>query len=282
MEILINELSLDCQFYSEKDFIENGLTPIVPVLKLLNEQNFSLMKKYDFYETKVTSSKTIYNILTEEDISRSYDIIRKFKSLLTKLFVAPFWQDNQRHSDEDIYILNNEKINGSSIAESCERDKVILSFFHECYLKKNISIFKNNISFTINNIFKVENYYDFLNEKGLLSVEEVFKIKFSGTKLNFSTMLPEYGFALLNDKNIISTFLQSFEKFIKMNWNDILKDKGFNYKQYNDATLFKNSHPGKTIYKFRVSEKYRCFGYRECDSFYVIRFELDHKLSDKG
>lgn len=36
------------------------------------------------------------------------------------------------------------------------------------------------------------------------------------------------------------------------------------------------------IFKFRVSEKIRCFGYREKDTFFVLRIDLEHKLSDKG
>lgn len=36
------------------------------------------------------------------------------------------------------------------------------------------------------------------------------------------------------------------------------------------------------ICKFRVSEKFRCFGYRKKDTFFVLRIDLEHKLSDKG
>lgn len=38
----------------------------------------------------------------------------------------------------------------------------------------------------------------------------------------------------------------------------------------------------KGIKKFRITQRNRCFGYVENGVFYVLRFDLDHELSDVG
>ncbi len=71
-----------------------------------------------------------------------------------------------------------------------------------------------------------------------------------------------------------------------MSWNDISISDGLDYKEYSpnkENNWFKNTKfSDKKIYKFRVTQKYRCFGYRELDTFYVLMFDIEHKISDKG
>jgi len=52
------------------------------------------------------------------------------------------------------------------------------------------------------------------------------------------------------------------------------------FKEYQN-TINQNYRHMKT-YKFRVSQKFRCHGFRKNDLFMVIGFETDHKRSDRG
>ena len=109
--------------------------------------------------------------------------------------------------------------------------------------------------------------------------------KFENTNLNFTRLETDYGFIVLNATQQ-KEFLSTFHKFSQMSWSDIIKSgankKGLNYKLY-DGDWFKNTEYSNTnIFKFRTSQKYRCFGYREKDEFFVLRFEIDHKMSDNG
>jgi hypothetical protein len=63
-------------------------------------------------------------------------------------------------------------------------------------------------------------------------------------------------------------------------WDQIHTDKGLDYKEYHETIGM--HYRGVKTYKFRASQKFRCHGYREKDSFVVIGFETDHKLSDRG
>jgi hypothetical protein len=77
-----------------------------------------------------------------------------------------------------------------------------------------------------------------------------------------------------------SLFVDTFRKFEELTWDQIHDDKGLDYKEYHG--IIGTCYRDIKIYKFRASQKFRCHGYREKDSFVVIGFETDHKLSDRG
>lgn len=127
----------------------------------------------------------------------------------------------------------------------------------------------------------IEVYIDSLNIEPL----EYCLRKFKDSNLNFSLLEDTHGFNILSIYQQ-KKFLSTFHIFSQMSWDDILKSsankKGLNYKSY-DGDCFKNTeYSKKNIFKFRTSQKYRCFGYRDKDVFFVLRFEIDHKISDNG
>lgn len=164
-------------------------------------------------------------------------------------------------------ICENSCFQEKTIKISCEQESRELKNY---FLEDNLEI-----------ISDIEKYFDSLD---LDPLEYCLK-KFQNTKLNFSLLESEYGFDIL-DSIQQKEFLSTFYKFSQMNWNDIIKSsankKGLNYKQY-DGDWFRNSvYSGKNIFKFRTTQKSRCFGYRENDEFFILRFETDHKISDNG
>ena len=70
------------------------------------------------------------------------------------------------------------------------------------------------------------------------------------------------------------------------NWIAIATDKGLDYKTYNknkkSKRYFSDEQWKKGIKKFRITQRNRCFGYVNNGIFYVLRFDLDHELSDVG
>ena len=73
-----------------------------------------------------------------------------------------------------------------------------------------------------------------------------------------------------------------------MSWDNIMSSDGLEYKKYNKPNKRKKgwfregTYKNTDIYKFRVTQEYRCFGYRTGDEFFVLRFEIDHSISDNG
>jgi len=281
MDILINELSLDGQFSSVTDFIYKGLNPFITILDEITALDYTLLKKYDLYDSMITGDKTLYDILIGS-ISREYDQIRKFKRKLAMLFEEPYWENDKKHYDYDTYLFDGREINNSSLAESCARDRVVVSFLHRNFKILKLQVLKNQEGISIDNLYDRLHFLEFLRSREKIEFEKYIRQRFRGTKLNFTFISKHSGFGLLNSDEVENSFLSSFEKFIKMSWDDISKDDGFEYKPYKDQGLFKRKYNDKNICKFRTSQKYRCFGYRENDTFYVICFESNHKLSDKG
>ncbi|MCR4344494.1 MAG: hypothetical protein NUV44_06985 [Candidatus Scalindua sp.] len=281
MDVLINELSLEGQYSTVNEFLSDGLSAFINVLDEISITNHLLLKKYDFYKTRITKEKILHDILVG-NISREYDLIRKFKRKLSMLIEGPYWEDDKKHSDDDSYLFGNGKINGSSLAESCERDRVVVSFLHSKFKILEIPVFRNRDEILLDNLYDEFHFLELRRSREELSFEEYVRLKFADTKLNFSLIDDKFGFALLNTTDEKNAFLSSFDKFIKMSWDGILMDVGFEYKTYKNRNIFKRKYSDKNIHKFRTSQKYRCFGYRENDTFFVIRFESDHKLSDRG
>lgn len=161
---------------------------------------------------------------------------------------------------------------------------------NKCFLDETIYIKCDNESRELKN-YSLEDSEEIINDIEIyiesLDVEplEYCFRKFKDSNLNFSLLEDDYGFDILNSDQE-KEFLSTFNKFSKMSWSDIIKSgankKGLNYKAY-DGDWFQNTkYKDIKIFKFRTSKKYRCFGYREKDEFFVLRFEVDHKMSDNG
>ena len=141
MEILINELSLNGQFASDEQFIGNALPPLISLLREVDYNKDLLLKKHDFFASKITANTTIYDIIVG-NISRQYDEIRRLKLHLVCLFENPYWEDSQKHSVDCVYLYNSKNVCQQSLAEACERDKVVISFVNPEFSSTNLTVNK--------------------------------------------------------------------------------------------------------------------------------------------
>lgn len=279
MEVLINELSLHSQYENEDNFIEIGAIPFVSAFNELNKGRDTVFKKYDLYSYKITQELTLHDFLTSEK-SRISDATRRLKSSLSSFILdEPYWENSQIHSFENSYSYKNENLIGFSIAEACEREKVILSFNSINFNLNKIIILKNESEeIEIDNLFDKGHCNELKRERNIILIEDYCVNRFKGNKLDFSKIDKKDGFELLKREDE-DLFIDAFRKFTELTWPQIIVNDGLDYKPYPDNDkVFKNV-PHK-IHKFRVSQKYRCFGYTDNGVFYVLRFDLEHKLSD--
>jgi hypothetical protein len=277
MEILINELSLSGQFASPEQFVNEALPPLLAVLKEVDSTRDLLLKKYDLFSARIDTGTSIYDIIAGPT-SRLYDEIRKFKSQLAALFENPYWEDSRKHSTDCTYIYNDNNVCNYSIAEACERDKVIISFVHPDFSMTQLSVIRNDTEIKVDNFFNKGHYTETAWKKEIINCQEYCIRKFAGGKLDFSKIDKKEGFSLLK-KEDESLFIDGFRKFAELSWQQIGVDDALDYKPYPDNDNVFKDIPYK-IHKFRTSRKYRCFGYVDNEIFYVLRFDLKHKLSD--
>ncbi|MDK2082907.1 hypothetical protein PT502_03740 [Aliarcobacter butzleri] len=281
MEILINELSLDGQFNDEEEFLDN-FDSILKIVKLIELLNFSLLKEYMLFDRNITANFKLV------DFSKSKnDRARKFKSFLLKLAQnPPFWNIDKKHNCSDVYQYSSKNICDTSLAESCERDKIILSFKHDEFKNLFCNVLKNQEPINLLNIININMFLDYLFKNGEIGCFDYCKNKFKDSKVNFEKINDGYGFDSLKTSQQEKEFIEAFELFDRTDWANILTSEGLEYKPYSASksnNWFKGTEfENNSIYKFRVTQKYRCFGYRNGDIFYILRFEIDHKISDNG
>ncbi len=277
MDILLNELSLDGQF-TDKDIFLDNLENLLYTIKVIEQLKFSLLKDYSFFNSQVTNSESFIEIAQSKD-----NRVRKLKSFLLRLSNnPPFWNTEQEHNCSDnSYIFNSNNICETSLAESCERDKFILSFKHNDYLEYNLLIKKNTNKINLYNILDRNLFLDYIFNLDKIIPLEYCKLRFKNTNLDFTLLDEITGFNLLNKKQV-KEYISSFIKFSLMEWINIDNDVGFQYKPYTGDIFKKTKYAMKNIKKFRTSQLYRCFGYRQENIFYVIQFEINHKISDNG
>ena len=183
MDILINELSLDGQYSTVNEFLSEGLSAFINVLDEISITNHILLKKYDFYRTRITKKINFHDILVG-NISREYDQIRKFKRKLAMLIEEPYWENDKKQSDDDTYLFDNVKINDSSLAESCERDRVVVSFLHSKFKTLKIPVLKNQDEVEVDNLYNRFHFLELRQSRNELTFEDYVRQKFKGTKLN--------------------------------------------------------------------------------------------------
>jgi hypothetical protein len=168
MELLLNELSLSGQFESVDQFVEKGVLNILGVFAELQEED-KVLKKYDFYSYRVTSSESIHDVLAGS-LSRTYDELRRFKIHIAKFFDEPYWEKSQRHDASLEYSFQAKAVSNTSLAEACERDRIIISFIHEDFKNSPISVSRSTEDIAIDNLFEDGHYTTVLHARGLLTV----------------------------------------------------------------------------------------------------------------
>lgn len=289
MEIVLNEYSLDGQFET-MDLFFDSLIPIIKIHKLIKEADtVALLRHHEMYQRLVTHDKTLHDVMVDNR-SRTSDEIRVFKRMIRELTSEdPYWTTLPRHKASDSYVnatYGSIPANGHGLAEACERDKVIVSFKHPAFEDDTIEILKNNKPIIIMNFIDPSQLSELMHERGLVTPHLYCKYRFNSEKLCFDLLEEDHGFGLLTEGEE-RAFISSFKSFHELSWDEILKSDGLEYKLYSpsrkEEDWFRRSqYTNKNISKFRTSRKYRCFGFREGDAFFVLRFELDHKESDKG
>jgi hypothetical protein len=187
MEILINELSLTGQFQDFDDF-KSALIPFMKTMNEFDRNNDIVLKKQDFWSCHiVNSSQTLHDFSNQKSLE-----ITRFKSFFRN-FNEPFWESSQKHNVADSYEYNGHNISGSSLAETCERDKVMISFIRDDFSKTVLPIAKNKQNIDVDNLFEETHYIEVAYRKKQISKCDFFARKF---KFGLITLLEnEYRFA---------------------------------------------------------------------------------------
>jgi len=276
MDVILNELSLDAQYATEMMFLDD-LQEIVKITTLFEKlHEIVLLKNQNLWSSKITASKTLQELL----YIKGNPLLTKLRTNLLKLTSnPPYWEEDRRHTCENnSYLYKDKDIYDSGIAESTERDRVVLSFTHDNFQDLQLSIHKNASDVYVDNLLDFKSTLLSLLNTGVMDEESFCKYYFYETNLNFVLLNEARGFSQFGSTEK-KQFIEQFKLFSKMDWDEIISSDGLQYKRYNNSLA---GYEAANIYKFRVSQKFRCYGYREEGVFFVVHLEVDHALSDRG
>lgn len=290
MDCILNELSLNGQFSTIQNFVESGVKPIVDVMNDMVKCGVALLyKKSTFYSCFVTSDKNFYDVIFG-DCSRQNDEIRRFKNKLARLQNEPYWDSIPKQDSNVDYLWEKRvgeivNVNNTALAEVYARKMYLISFTHDDFIGRKVKVKEKDKEFLeIPNIWAGGQLQDELFNSGQLRLSDYLPSKFA-RKLNFSELKQKDGFDNITKANL-NLFLDSFRMFENKSWQGIFTDDGLEFKEFHQNRKTKNffsaKYWSKGIYKFRVNDKIRCFGYKSNGLFYLLRIDLDHKLSDLG
>lgn len=291
MEHILNELSLVGQYSSIDDFVEHGAIPLADVLTEISKFGGSLLyKKSDFYQCKALPDKMFYDVVFAVGDARRSDELRRLKSRLAVLMNDPYWDLNAKQNNAALYLMvdasqKDINVSGTSVAEAFVRNACLVSFSKSAFEQATVIVkestddeYKN-----VDNVWQKGQVCEALRKAGFLSIPDYIVHTYSG-KLDFSLLDTQY-FALINLENV-SLFESGFKKFNELSWQQIIVDTGLDYKEFDlnrrTRSYFPNEIWQKGVMKFRITRGIRCFGYVEDGVFYVLRFDLEHELSDLG
>ncbi len=289
MDFILNELSLDGQYRDIDHFATHGVRLLTEVLQELRVLNVSpLLKKSVLYDRPVTTSASFYEVIYSSE-SRINDSLRRMKGLMASLMNEPYWDTDQRQNPDARYWMLcgaiKEDVSGSSVAEAQARHACLVSFVPSAFQTDSMSVEVEgeNDTFLVDNVWCKNQARDILLRSKAIGYDAYFRGRYR--KIDFGGISSKNGFNLITPTNI-DLFKEAFYKFDSLSWEDILGYPGLDYKRFhknsNTQECFTPEQWRMDIFKFRVSEKIRCFGYREKDTFFVLRIDLEHKLSDKG
>jgi len=290
MEYIINELSIDGQYQNINDFANHALTPLAAILKQLRELDATVvLKKSDLFNAEICPGIHFYEINGRYS-SELGDKFRSLRSHLAAVQTEPYWDEQPVQDMAATYLMVDGNdvvdVSCSSVAEAKERQDILLSFPSTRYTKDALEVCRKDETkySSVHNVASIDSLHELLFRMGALDKSKYFSQKFC-EKLNFEELKERFGFNLISERNI-SVFLSAFRDFERMTWQQIRTSDGLDYKKFhcnrNTKSYFTDEEWKKGIFKFRVNQEIRCFGYEQENVFHVLRIDLDHVLSDLG
>lgn len=294
MVYVLNEQSLKGQFANGDRFATDGMTPLLGVIQTLSAFGVNdILKNSTFYNSKVAPDKKLHELMQ----GRMSAPVLAVCSQLSRMQGEPYW-DLAPHQDLSKHYLIQRQgeddakvevdVAGTGVAEAYARNGCMISFKGGDYDEPTENVRREDEQEygenSVTNLHDRAETEQFLFDSGHIDYQSYIKSRYCG-KLVYDELSTNHGLNLVNRYNF-REFINSFRDFEDYTWQQIITSDGFDYKEFhknkNTKAYFTQEQWEKGIYKFRITQEIRCFGYRDGERFYLYRIDLDHILSDKG
>ncbi len=283
MDFILNEESLKGQFADIESFLRS-LSANTRCFELIHKNGKNAIYKIlDFYKCQVTPDERISDL---KKYQYSDELLRFQIQLDQEIQTVPYWDENPMHDMARGYLWKGQDVTATAIAEAAERKAPLLSFAHDLFADRELEVVMSDIVQKVYSVYSPGYLAETCSGPIGLSRLDQLKIRYRDTRIDCTFLEEKYGPDMLEDSEYLMLVL-SLDKFIShTSWEDIDRDDGLKYKKYRPSDKedwFRGSiFQQQTIMKFRFSDVLRAYGYRHKDRFRLLRFERDHKRSNKG
>lgn len=289
MEFFLNEVSLQGQYSSMEDFI-NDLGDTVRGIKLIKaDPNSVIYKTEKFYNSQVTKSKKLL------DLKHTHvtDELMRFQLMLDQeINNEPYWEEDfQQNMEHCKYYWDKTDVSGTAMAEAAVRGAHLISFKYkglvDCIVNISEEQKESKETYAIHSVNSDKYLAKCLCDEIRLSRNDYLNTIFRGTRIDYTTIEKDYDANIL-EKSEYDVLIKTLQKFAEHDsFDTIALDDGLEYKKYKPSMKEKDMFSAAKyrkyqIMKFRFSLRMRAFGYRKGDRFNLLRIERDHKMSDFG
>lgn len=187
MGVIANDLSLEGQFNSIEEFLDDISDNILPIIKLLEKSNLGILTSYDFYDLKITNDLKIINLdSNKKEGLPEYSYIIHYLSKIS--LSEPYWEKDPKSNNTKKYISEfTDKENNYCLAEAFERGKPIVSFKHKNFRTNYIEIIVDEEKKLVSNMYNRESALKILKEDNIIKPIDYLISKF---KLDKSFGIP--------------------------------------------------------------------------------------------
>lgn len=247
MEVLLNDKSIAKQF-TEDTFMGYIKNEVLPIMKLLNDNEITLLKEYSTYGRMITNEKTVYDFI----ICKGNPIIDRFKDHLVQLTsVAPFWNDDIKTKVDVQYKCTIKDI-PNCITETHEREGMLFSLINGGYDDSYINLTCNEEKNSIRNFCKLIELKHHFAEIGFITLwnSNSFNVDCIGYKFEIrfredNHSMPHFHLSNANesasisipDADILAGYLQKSQKAISWSIRNM----------ENIVALWNQYHPEKIV-----------------------------------
>lgn len=272
MNVIFNEFSIDGQYDNLEEFIDSLSKDTLPAMAYLEKKGgFLLLKSNTIFKRNICHNVNFGFFLSTQSFGKA-ELIR-FKSILVQILDEPFWEDSIVTESDAVYkceaIGTFRGSEPTCFSEAMERRLPLLSLRHTSFSNLAVTVEKNQIPYSVMNLFDKESVCEVLLKHKLIGLSEYLLRKKYPLEVSFLCSDNQHYFAdacyenneitLEDIKGIATTFERHIDHLYDVTSSKLTKSinhKGITYFEFRD--------------KLSQNREFRIFYYRKEDKLIYL------------
>ena len=110
-----------------------------------------------------------------------------------EIYTLPFWDDDPTHDLSVHYMLEDNDITATGIAEAAEKDQSLISFASAQYMDRMLTVYKNANAVIVYSMYTPKYLVEAVGERLKLDRDDMLKIRYENTRIDCSNLEKRFG-----------------------------------------------------------------------------------------